>query len=302
MSKPTHTHCPSRHNTGILEILLGAALLCFCGVAFSQEKADLDAANRIRDAALNHSQIMEMVGYLTDVTGPRLTGSPNLKKAEEYARDRLGQWGLANAHLEAWGPFGCGWSLEGFTANMLSPAFSPLIAYPKAWSPSTNGTIRGEVVFLDVKTTADLDSYKDKLKGKIVLFSPARNVDPLFDPPAHRQTDEELLGLANAEPSADPPPFQFTAEQGAVEELNYRKWQLIQSEGAAWYYSPRFAMQERFTSPLLRFRIRPMCPLKNACKPGTLASLWLYRRQSSRPSNTTASSASLRAGSPSDWK
>src|SRR5207249_12257100 len=89
MSKPTHTHCPPRHNTGILEILLGAALLCFCGVAFSQEKADLDAANRIRDAALNHSQIMEMVGYLTDVTGPRLTGSPNLKKAEEYARDRL---------------------------------------------------------------------------------------------------------------------------------------------------------------------------------------------------------------------
>ena len=240
MSKPTHTHCPSRHNTGILEILLGAALLCFCGVAFSQEKADLDAANRIRDAALNHSQIMEMVGYLTDVTGPRLTGSPNLKKAEEYARDRLGQWGLATAHLEAWGPFGCGWSLEGFTANMLSPAFSPLIAYPKAWSPSTNGTIRGEVVFLDVKTTADLDSYKDKLKGKIVLFSPARNVDPLFDPPAHRQTDEELLGLANAEPSADPPPFQFTAEQGAVEELNYRKWQLIQSEGAAVVLQPSF--------------------------------------------------------------
>jgi len=124
MSKPTHTHCPSRHNTGILEILLGAALLCFCGVAFSQEKADLDAANRIRDAALNHSQIMEMVEYRTDVTGPRLTGSPNLKKAEEYARDRLGQWGLANAHLEAWGPFGCGWSLEGFTANMLSPALA----------------------------------------------------------------------------------------------------------------------------------------------------------------------------------
>ena len=65
-------------------------------------------------------------------------------------------------------------------------------------------------------------------------------MDPLFDPPAHRQTDEELLGLANAEPSADPPPFQFTAEQGAVEELNYRKWQLIQSEGAAVVLQPSF--------------------------------------------------------------
>jgi carboxypeptidase Q len=139
--------------------------------AKSQQK-DLDAVNRIRDTALNHSQIMDMVGYLTDVTGPRLTGSPNLKRAEEYARDRLRDWGVANAHLESWGPFGRGWSLEGFTANMSSPSFSPLIAYSKAWSPGTNGTVREEVVFLDVKTPADIDRYKGKLKGKIVLFSP----------------------------------------------------------------------------------------------------------------------------------
>ena len=213
------------------------------GAAFPQEKLDkldMDAANRIRDAALNHSQIMETAGYLTDVTGPRLTGSPNLKRAEEYARDTLRQWGLANAHLEAWGPFGRGWSLEGFTASMLSPGFSPLIAYPKAWSPGTNGSIRGEAVLLDAKTTADLDKYKGKLKGKIVLFSPARKVDPLFDPPAHQQTDEELLRLANAEPSGEPRPFQFTAEQRAAEELNYRKWQLIQSEGAAVVLQPSF--------------------------------------------------------------
>jgi hypothetical protein len=171
-------------------------LILAAGIATAQEKIDLDAANRIRDTALNHSQIMEMVGYLTDVTGPRLTGSPNLKRAEEYARDKLREWGLENAHLEAWGPFGRGWSLEGFTANVLSPRFSPLIAYPKAWSPGTNGIVRGEVVLLDVKTVADLDKYKGKLKGKIVLFSPARHIDPLFDPPAHRQTDEDLLRLA----------------------------------------------------------------------------------------------------------
>src|SRR5260370_2417271 len=144
---------------------------------------------------------MGMGGELSDVRGPRLTGAPGLKRGEEYALDKLREWVLASADLEAWGAFGRGWSLEGFTASMVSPGFSPLIAYPRAWSPSTNGTVRGEAVFLDVKTAADLEKYKGKLRGKIVLFSPARHVDPLFAPPAQRQSAQELLRL-----TADPPP------------------------------------------------------------------------------------------------
>jgi len=239
MSEATRVHLP-RPRKRALAALLCPIVLLTTGIAIAQEKIDLDTANRIRDTALNHSQIMEMVGYLTDVTGPRLTGSPNLKRAEEYARDKLRDWGLENAHLEAWGPFGRGWSLEGFTANVLSPRFSPLIAYPKAWSPGTNGVVRGEVVLLDAKTVADLDQYRGKLKGKIVLFSPPRHIDPLFDPPAHRQTDEELLRLANARPLGEPRPFQFTPEQRSAEELNYRKWQLIQDEGAAVVMQPSY--------------------------------------------------------------
>jgi hypothetical protein len=239
MSKATRAHL-ARPRKRTLAAFLCPVLLLAAGLATAQEKIDLDAANRIRDMALNHSQIMEMVGYLTDVTGPRLTGSPNLKRAEEYARDKLRDWGLENAHLEAWGPFGRGWSLEGFTANVLSPRFSPLIAYPKAWSPSTKGVVRGEVVLLDVKTVADLDKYKGKLKGKIVLFSQPRHIDPLFDPPAHRQTDEELLRLANAQPSGEPRPFQFTPEQRSAEELNYHKWQLLQDENAAVVMQPSY--------------------------------------------------------------
>ncbi|HKW33113.1 MAG TPA: M20/M25/M40 family metallo-hydrolase [Candidatus Acidoferrum sp.] len=232
------THRPLCVRNTTLSLFLCAAVLLVSGIATAQERTDLDAAKRIRDAALNHSQIMDTIGYLADVIGPRLTGSPNLKRAEEYARDKLREWGLANAHLEAWGPFGRGWSIESFTANMVSSGFSPLIAYPKAWSPGTNGTIRGEVVFFDVKTASDLDKYKGKLKGKIVLFSPARHVDPLFEPPAQRRTDEELLRLANAQPSDQPQPFQFTPEQRASEDLNYAKWQLIQNEGAAVVLQP----------------------------------------------------------------
>jgi carboxypeptidase Q len=237
MAKAMRAHLPLPPKRTLAAFFCPIFLLT-AGIAPAQEKTDMDAANRIRDTVLNHSQIMEMIGYLTDVTGPRLTGSPSLKRAEEYARDKLREWGLENAHLEAWGPFGRGWSLEGFTMNVLSPRFSPLIAYPKAWSPGTNGVVRGEVVLLDVQTIADLDKYKGKLKGKIVLFSQARRVDPLFDPPAHRQTDEELLRLANARPSGEPRPFQFTPEQWQAEELNYRKWRLIQDEGAAVVMQP----------------------------------------------------------------
>ena len=241
-----------RHTEGLGALLAGVLLLA-SGVAAqngplrkagptgsSAEKIDLEAVKQIRDAAMNHSQIMEMVGELSDVRGPRLTGSPGLKRGEEYALDKLREWGVANAHLEAWGPFGRGWSLEGFTASMVSPGFSPLIAYPRAWSPSTNGTVRGEAVFLDAKTAADLEKYKGKLRGKIVLFSPARHVDPLFEPPAQRQSDEELLRLASVPPPGEAQPFQFTPEQRASEELNYRKWKFVESEGAAVVLQPSY--------------------------------------------------------------
>ena len=201
------------------------------------EKVDLDVISRIRDRESKRSEIREMVGYLTDVIGPRLTGSPNLKKAQQYVLGRLAEWGVADAHLEAWGPFGRGWSVEGFTANMLAPTFSSLIAYPKAWSPSTNGIVRGEAVFVDVKTMADLTKFRGKLKGKIVLLTSERPVAPNFTPPAARTTDEELLKLANAMPAQERT-FQLSPEQRASAELNYQKWKMLESEGAAVVLEP----------------------------------------------------------------
>jgi hypothetical protein len=205
------------------------------------EKEYLETVTRIRDAAMNHSQVMDTVAYLTEVIGPRLTGSPNHKRAAEFARDKLREWGLANAHLEPWGPFGRGWELAGFTANVVSPSFDPLVAYPKAWSPSTNGNVRGEPVLLDVKTIADLDKYKGKLRDKIVLFSPAREINPLFIPQAQRQTDEDLLRLANA-PAPDPRTrFQMSTEQLAAQALNNLKWEFLKAEGAAVVLQPSFS-------------------------------------------------------------
>ena len=199
----------------------------------NKEAVDAAEIAKIRDEAFNHSQVMDTAGYLTDVIGPRLTGSPNIKRGQEYAVKRLTDWGISNAHLESWGPFGRGWTLEGFAANMTAPMFSPLIAYPKAWSPGTAGAIRGEVVFLDISNESDLEKYKGKLKGKIVLISPVRTVLPNFQPQAPRSSDEELLKLANATAPEEQRRFEMSPQQRASAELNYKKWQLVYSEEAA---------------------------------------------------------------------
>ena len=96
---------------------------------------------RLRDEGLNRSKVMETMAYLTDVIGPRLTGSPQLKRANEWTRDQMASWGLTNAALEPWGTFGRGWSLQAFSAQLTAPESMPLIAVPKAWSPSLNQPI-----------------------------------------------------------------------------------------------------------------------------------------------------------------
>ena len=180
---------------------------------------------------------MEMVGYLTDVIGPRLTNSPNIKKAQEYAIDLLAN-GSEKCPSRSSGRFGRGWSLDDFTAKVTVPTFSSLIAYPKAWSAGTEGAVRGEVVFLNAKTIDDLGKYKGKLKGKIVLLSQARAVAPTFLPEALRTSDEELLRLANAEPADASQNFVMSAAQRASADLNFSKWQLVYSEGAAVVVEP----------------------------------------------------------------
>jgi hypothetical protein len=158
---------------------------------------------KIKEEGTSHSQVMATLSYLSDVIGPRLTGSPNLKRANEWTRDKLTAWGMANAHLEAWGPFGKGWSLKKFSAQVVEPQCIPLIAFPKAWSPGVDGTLVAPVVYFDAKTEAEFAKFKGKLKGAIALTTPVREVTAHFEPPGRRLTDSELLRLADAdEPNA----------------------------------------------------------------------------------------------------
>src|SRR5512147_2027 len=137
-----------------------AVLLVFCVFAITssiaQERADLDAITRIRYEGFRNSKVMEIASGLMDGIGPRLTGSPNMKRANEWTRDRLTEFGLVNAHLEPWGPFGRGWANEYVNVRMTSPDVAPLLAYAKAWTPGTEGAIRGKVVRVNLRTPQDI--------------------------------------------------------------------------------------------------------------------------------------------------
>src|SRR4030095_639316 len=157
----------------------------------AKEKLDYAMIARIKEEGLNRSQVMDHISWLSDVYGPRCTGSPTIKQAGDWAQKRFKEWGLVNVHEEGW-PFGKGWSLERFRANMIEPQVSPLIGYPKSWTPGTPGAVTAEVVYAPISSEADFDKYRGKLQGKIVLAQPAREVKMLEGRVVLRMTDEDL--------------------------------------------------------------------------------------------------------------
>lgn len=156
------------------------------------EKVDLDAISKIRYEGFHNSKIMEIASGLMDGIGPRLTGSPNMKRANEWTRDKLTEFGLSNSHLEPWSPFGRGWSNESVNVRMLTPDVAPLIAYAKAWTPGTNGDVRGSVVHVRIASPQDYARYKGKLEGKIVFFGDLAEVRLSTEPLSQRHTEKSL--------------------------------------------------------------------------------------------------------------
>ncbi len=160
------------------------------------ESLDLNMYQRIRDEGLNHSHVMEFATALMDGIGPRLTGSPNLKKANEWTRDTLSKIGLENAHLEDWGEFGLGWQQMNTWARMVTPDTAVLIVQATPWSPSTPGPVTGDVVFVNIQTEKDFDQYKGKLAGKVVLFGAMREVPPVDKALFDRDSEKDLADIA----------------------------------------------------------------------------------------------------------
>ena len=163
------------------------------------ERVDLEFITRLREEEFRHSKVMDIMGSLTDDIGPRLTGSPNMKKANEWTRDELTKYGLVNARIEPWGTFGRGWQYQFASARMTSPDYMQFIALPEAWTPGTNGPVKAEVVHVVVTTPADLEKYRGKLAGKIVALGDTRIPDPIDKPLFRRDTQEDLDKIAEYE-------------------------------------------------------------------------------------------------------
>ena len=181
-----------------------AALMAIAAQSRAQaERIDLAGIQRIRDEGFNRSKVMDISSWLTDVYGSRLTGSPNLKKAADWTVDQMKSWGITNPRLESWGPFGRGWSNERFHAQVTEPTPYPIIAYPGAWSESTQGAQVGGVLYVKIDSEPDLAKYRGKLRGNWIMRAPPPDSLPAhFRPDATRQTDSSLAVMAARQPTA----------------------------------------------------------------------------------------------------
>jgi hypothetical protein len=152
---------------------------------------------RIREEGLLHSHVMDYGSALADDIGPRLTGSPNMAKANAWTRDQLTAMGCVNAHLDDWGEFGMGWQQLNTWVRMAAPDTAVFIAQATPWSPPTNGPVTGDAVYVNIQADSDFDQYKGKLAGKIVLLGEMRPVPPVDAALFNRYTDQQLADLAN---------------------------------------------------------------------------------------------------------
>ena len=232
----------------LLAVAFAGATLTFAVAA--EEPVDLDMVNRIRDEGLNRSKVMETVAYLTDRIGPRLTNSPQGRQASEWTRARLAEWGLANAHLESWGPFGRGWSYEQASVRGVSPVAFPLAAVPKAWTPGTEGPVRGPALRVKIESEADVDQWKGKLAGRVLLVSDPREIKDMEKALFERYSTDELGEIAKYGPDRRRPPLDregilkrtrlarrlrtFFKEEGALAtlEASDRERGIIRVQGA----------------------------------------------------------------------
>ena len=189
----------------------------------SQEKVDLETMSRIRYEGFRDSKVMELASGLMDSIGERLTGSPNMKRANEWTRDQFTAMGLSNSHLEPWGPFGRGWANQYLNVRMTSPDVVTLLAYPKAWTPGTNGVVQGKCIRAIISDKKDFDKYKGKLAGMIVFLGPEADVKPITEAPYKRLSDDDLAKLSDYQIPGEHPPFNFAdfmKRQQFVKELN----------------------------------------------------------------------------------
>jgi len=165
-------------------------------VVAQHDEPNLSMIQKIRQEGFNHSQVMDLAFFLTEVSGPRLNNSPGFRRAANYTKNKFAEWGLSNARLEPWGEWGRGWELKRCYLAMSAPYYKPIIAFPKSWTAGTNGLATAEVELLSVGYVSDLEAYKGRLNGKVILLRRLDSLEPAYVADASRYSDEELKEMA----------------------------------------------------------------------------------------------------------
>jgi carboxypeptidase Q len=218
----------------ILFLLLPLSYMPLCLMS-QNENIDLNMIYKIKQEGLKNSAIEELAFWLTDFVGPRLTGSKGINRGNEWARKKLEELGIQNVRIETARDFTRGgWdNLKTYTA-MTSPYYSNFACNPVAWTGSTNGLVKGEVVLLDVKAESDLEKYKGKLSGKIVLIPSSSTYEISYEPLASRLTDVQLkdLSMASSSPQGRRLPFDRST-MIAQRAMRAKIAEFLKSEGAA---------------------------------------------------------------------
>ena len=224
-----------KHASALAVFIVFLMVLPLAAKAPSQ--LELSAIHQIKDEGFNNSKVMEIMSYLTDIYGPRLTNSPDIKEAANWTTSKMKEWQLANVHMEPWGPFGRGWSNERFSAQVISPRPFTLIAYPKAWTPGTNGPVIAAAVLAPILKEEDIAKYRGQLKGKFVLTAAIPENPERFEAQAHRYTDAELAELAT-QPVPVTPAEDRAAQFRAQRELSLKIQKFLVEEGVGAWIEP----------------------------------------------------------------
>ncbi len=181
------------HRTALFLAVLLVGSLCFSQAP--ADRADTQMVNRIWEEGTTNSQVMQILSYIADVIGPRIPGTPAMKKACDWTTQRLREFGLQNVAIEPCGEFGLGWTNDYISVHLVEPSYMPLIAYAKPWTMGTPGKLRGNPLMIQIRSRSDMDKHRGKLKGAIVLTDPPRPTPPVFKPIARRHTDQDLQEL-----------------------------------------------------------------------------------------------------------
>ncbi|MGD8727839.1 MAG: hypothetical protein PVH40_09350, partial [Gemmatimonadales bacterium] len=196
--------------TSVLMLVAPAAGLA----QIAKEEVDLAVVQQIREEGFERSQLVETIRYLTEVIGPRLTGSPGMREANEWTASKMREWGFENVVIEPWGEFGRGWESVSYSGRIVTPFTQPLHAHPVAWTGSTNGTVTGQAVIIQADSVADLERYRGRLRNAVVLSADPPNVEPEWEWQERRTPADELLAPPQV---VDPEERRRRAEERAAQ-------------------------------------------------------------------------------------